>query len=104
MNSVSCSSVVGSFHTDAAAQRSRVKAGAYSRLAQPLQNSLAQAPVHPADQLGQTIEMEGRGPPRYAERLSHLVSTERQGASTYMVIDAPSGWLIQAGHCCDICG
>src|SRR5674476_461536 len=48
--------------------------------------------------------MEGRGPPRYAERLSHLVSTERQGASTYVVIDAPSGWLIQAGHRRDICG
>ena len=44
--------MVGSFHTDAAAQRSRVKAGAYSRLAQPLQNSLEQVQVHPADQLG----------------------------------------------------
>src|SRR5450759_4719884 len=36
--------------------------------------------------------------------LSREEVTERQGASTYMVIDAPSGWLIQAGHRRDICG
>src|SRR5450759_2862535 len=52
LGSVSRSLVVASLHADAAPQRPWVQAGAYSRLAQPLQNSLEQVQVHPADQLG----------------------------------------------------
>jgi len=50
--SVSRSNLGGSLHSDAAARRSRVKAGAHPLLAEPLQNSLEQMQVHAADQLG----------------------------------------------------
>src|SRR5450631_353529 len=49
-------------------------------------------------QPGQTVEMEGYGSAVHPERVSHFVATDRRPVSTHVVIDAPPGRLIQAGH------
>src|ERR1035437_7865865 len=46
-------------------------------------------------QLGHTIKMEGCGPPRDNERISHVVATYWQPTSAHVVIDAPPGRLLQ---------
>jgi len=47
---------------------------------------------------GEAVEMERRALSCDLERVSHVVTTERDGMGTHVVVDAPSGRLIQTGH------